>query len=502
VSSRVAGNITLRPVRIGLAIAPDSWMSFARAIELNTLVWGGTFNPILSSVGENELLGSAEAFDVDVIYPVDVSNRAGYSWRGDPTVGPFSWESSYLDDFAPMTVEHLIPAMDSSESIHVTWDPDHPLAPLLLCLYGRFGSSEVESRVESVFSHSAGKSLELSTSDIIPLVPLSNTQLGPSMVDLRLWGRPGAGVAIVDPDSLPDLVAFWNIRATGADIVPVPIGYPEMLEESLLSWVQSRPEEDWAAWPDGRRVVSVFCPDQQIPTNIDALLTSALPSGLTMVINHLDVQPTPDPVSPPRVRSQRGRGFDVEIEDDAGSISVSMPPVEFLPRRAWDDRFGIVAVDVRAYSEWGTPAGKRLSVPRFRGFASAIAGWQSPLDPFIRPLGDGIALDTEVSQEMLTVPIASSIHLVTALFNSQGYEVSISPSGRHVARVIELLGGAHEDSLANQPAARSVLRSGSETRFMPSVTAVPIRMCPCPKVRCMSRTPRSSASGMAASSHW
>jgi hypothetical protein len=69
------------------------------------------------------------------------------------------------------------------------------------------------------------------------------------MVDLRLWGRPGAGVAIVDPDSLPDLVAFWNIRATGADIVPIPIGYPEMLEESLLSWVQSHPEEDWVGSP-------------------------------------------------------------------------------------------------------------------------------------------------------------------------------------------------------------------------------------------------------------
>lgn len=61
-----------RPVRLGLLVRDNNLEDLMSAIELNTLLWGGIFNPIIP-VGSNNLLldNLVNSLQTDFLLPLD-----------------------------------------------------------------------------------------------------------------------------------------------------------------------------------------------------------------------------------------------------------------------------------------------------------------------------------------------------------------------------------------------------------------------------------------------
>jgi len=48
---------------------------------------------------------------------------------------------------------------------------------------------------------------------------------------------PGVGIVLIDPHEPTDLVRFWNLRASGGDVLPWPLGHEQLIERFARSWI-------------------------------------------------------------------------------------------------------------------------------------------------------------------------------------------------------------------------------------------------------------------------
>src|SRR3989344_3312334 len=83
---RVIVNVKLRPIKLAFLVDPKDSKGLARAIELNSTLWGGSYNPIIPTFkkvpkiwkeshifgynSEKILKGYIEAFNPDFIVPI------------------------------------------------------------------------------------------------------------------------------------------------------------------------------------------------------------------------------------------------------------------------------------------------------------------------------------------------------------------------------------------------------------------------------------------------
>ena len=56
-------DVKLRPIKLAFLVHPDDKESLLKAIEINTLLWGGTYNPIIPAYGETTLTSENEMTD-------------------------------------------------------------------------------------------------------------------------------------------------------------------------------------------------------------------------------------------------------------------------------------------------------------------------------------------------------------------------------------------------------------------------------------------------------
>ena len=131
------------------------------------------------------------------------------------------------------------------------------------------------------------------------------------------------------------------------------------------------------------------------------------------------------------------------------------PVLDFLPRRASRTDLSMVAADIEVNSAAPDPAGGMgMIVPAARCVAPHM---RSFLVPCTRPRARGRVIPVLVSEETVSLEPVRADLLAQKLASTTGYELSLTENGRRVHHRIRLLGGATEDSLANQPAVRAVV---------------------------------------------
>ncbi|MCB9932256.1 MAG: hypothetical protein H6841_02420 [Planctomycetes bacterium] len=298
--------LAYRPLRIGMLVQADSSADLTRAIEINTTLAGGIFNPIIS-VGDNpEEAGCLlELFRLDMLYPVSTTPEIIATFRSDH----YPWKEWYTpaalnispgSDFHRPYVLDVFPAMTAIYQLQhrgeyrkdicvlPTWSRRAKRNLMYLAQYGRYPTERPH------YERSFRNGLEATTLKLgRPLSAASEHKLSPIYVtrhgleNLIYFRNSSPGLFVGDPQSVRDVTDFWNIRAAGIDL---RFSDPGQLESDKIavgwyvSWAQEserargRLEGSCAIW---------YCGDRQRWAELHELYQSTFPE-VRFVGHHVD----------------------------------------------------------------------------------------------------------------------------------------------------------------------------------------------------------------------
>lgn len=245
-------NRRLRPIRLGFLVSPSDVQMLQRVIQINTCLWGGRFNPILPffkkthpSLVEGRyrpparsiVAGYIEGFSPDYLVVKDrkaVSNLLPEKRiielseivqpKNDQ---PFSFglEAPYL--YLDLYEKEFKFQRRHPIKVLLPYTKDKKLALFYKTLFGDFPSDEGLEYIERLYrDYFDAKEQEINPTEFFNtlferslLYPLQagNISLKPQNPDR------GRQIFFMDATSPLDLMDFWNLRATGRSVLPLPI---------------------------------------------------------------------------------------------------------------------------------------------------------------------------------------------------------------------------------------------------------------------------------------
>jgi hypothetical protein len=463
-NGRISGRVELRPIRLGLVVAPGSADSLNQAIRVASVCWGGCTFPIFNGGDDQARVRRlAVLLGVDALVACDDDARShelaamdGFSWMGYGNPVDFAEYGDRLIDVATvLSGMQGEPRRETVPSL-VTWDASEDLDLVRAVLYGRIDdASDYERSIRAALSDS----LLTAHLEVDALAP-SNESIFMGPLALGMWAvqhratHRDSGIAVIDPRSPRDLTILWNLRATGNVVLPWPVPDDERVATFTRSRLPALPRTTWGQ--EGEEFTTIFTADRNIPSELSDLLKA---DGRGRV--HLS---SPDLEQQAHLGSAIGTGFANYFEvptdrDPRGGLTARLP----LPRtgmtREPDVQHGrqYAAARVEVHSE--RDIGERVSfrAPAVRQLAKELRGAVSVNSPVVRGVGEGVIVGCTISGEYdLTVGALDSIGLIRRLLATAGFQAKVSDAGRWTARIVDMLGGAGS-TLAAQPSIREVL---------------------------------------------
>ena len=233
----------MRPVRLGLVVEP-TLTDLLKAVTAATSYWGGITWPIVPFAHDADACCRiGERFDVDALVAMcetdgatSASRREGFAWASG-LVSPFAEDSTFRH-FRPMELRSLLATGPQAPACtRVTWDVAHPLRTLLACAFGYLGDDPLTEERSEIADRATR--LHVGFDAPWPTHPTPPSLLGCGARGLHFgdWSS-AAGFVVVDPDSVDDLLCYWNLRAAGNTVRPWPRRHSELAADVAHDWVK------------------------------------------------------------------------------------------------------------------------------------------------------------------------------------------------------------------------------------------------------------------------
>ncbi|MGH3852080.1 MAG: hypothetical protein ACRDR6_01000 [Pseudonocardiaceae bacterium] len=466
-AGQLSGRVGIRPIRLGMAFeATKDYLQ--AAVEHATSVWGGLHDPFLC--GDTELARQrADSLAVDVVWALDnapastqLAELLGYRWRGRGEWGPLAPTKEYFNTRLISPV-FLFPEADHSAWALPVWDSSDPLCRLFTVWFGVYGDSGDE-QLRNQFVNIATQlriCLDQEVPDIENLItPIKVTTLG-----IDYAGRDdGWGFAVIDSQDPSELVAFWNLRASGLNVFPWPLGHSNRIAEAARCWLQTAKNrgvlERWRTG-DGRPVgpqVSIW----RSPATTD------IPQDLTTLLNDMGVKSiyrhNCELISGWTGTHPCSTGytdwFKVPTEQDGRSAEIPLPHI-LVERRRSEQGAGTVAVDLEIAGVSTIEPGWTFATPNRRDLALLLPQFHTFFDAcFHRPTHDGRALGVSAKTETIKIHAIPSMMIIEKLAQADGWSCQQNDNGIFACQLVERLGGPGY-SIANQPGIRAALEDAA-----------------------------------------
>lgn len=260
----------LRPLRLAFLVRPEDSESLRRIFETNTCLWGGQFNGIIPVYAqkptwwESTLEQSWSASDVVkgylTAFEPDFVVTTGHGLEND-----LGWDKKRLISFDEVMAteegdEHIGRGLSVIncyrglyEQVHqfVTRHPykvvlPNPAVPELslfsaMC-FGAFPHAAALAYFGQAYQEAfESQNLTLDGSTLFDFYePSTRTplQIGSTSLAVQRWGKAQSPTLFyMDGTSTHDLIEFWNMRALGCRIRPVPKQWADMLIEPCKRFV-------------------------------------------------------------------------------------------------------------------------------------------------------------------------------------------------------------------------------------------------------------------------
>ncbi len=459
------GHVTLRPVRVALVDEFVSRDALRRASQLASSHWGGVDYLLLPAPLADRAVEVARTL-ADVATPLQGSADASIlpsdlTYRSWPSGDPFDRGDGSVRNHV-LSMESFTTEPTGVASIaavdRVVWDEEHPLADVLTVLHGdlgRAGSTEyapVERSREDLGRAGAVPATAFSTG------PLARTRHG-------LFPRSPEsyrGLVCVDPTSVHDLIGFWNLRASGANVALYPLGHESAVGGYLDAW--------FAELPDGTDDAMLWSASADLARQVSGELRRHF--GGDFVPQRLSA--VPDWVYVIPIESHYSQRFDVNMDEDAWQVRLPLPRLAFLPAASWYERFGIVSADIEISTASRMQGGRNFSVPMRRELAADLLRSRSSptLTPFFLARSDGFTVGVDAREDHVAAPLLHSMEVVHSVFGAISGQLGRSDAGLYVERLMDMLGGVSQDGIALQPAVRAVLHKAATAPYGRPVAAL------------------------------
>ena len=482
-SSQTTSVVRYSPVRIGFLVRNGRIDDLVRAAELNTIVWGGIFNPLIPVSPNADSISDdlIAAFQVDVLcsvvsapetdalslrYPCLTLRPGALNSMLAPATGTGQNQTTVLDliDIGMLywnrDFKHK-PIGFTSNHLLLDWPNSDPLASLFSLAFGRFPSTTrmtADYRTFFVQALRATTKGIASSSELPHDIAGSISPIASTRSELKNYrssvGR--GGVFVGDATEFDDLINFWNMRASGNPVRFLAIGYESVFRPFLqthLGILDRMPAHNAAM----QEHIAFYCG----PMNVASAHSFA---------QSFDSQ-TPTVVCPvphrfcPDERAQMEHlefGYEfvsstIEKSGTGYALHVGLPEKRFLAD-VERTRFRHFAVTVKPASEIG-PQGYTVRPPEIRALHDSFCGQMMPhaRAPHIR----GREYRQMVRGVDHRVSISPMPHdkVISEVFQKIGYTAKLSTAGRLAHRITEQLGGIGQTKVFKIRGVRDLIRS-------------------------------------------
>lgn len=278
------GNVDVRtrPLRLAYLVDPNDVKGIREAIRLSSTLWGGATFPIIQlyqhsprtwrekpfrpPTARSVVLGYLEAFDPDVLVQLSKTVPACISGLGLEIIKPGEiWKglSEQRPSLAPQFGVGIFEILNDVFEKHFRYQSKYPIRvvipriPSVLSLFWSSFFGEVPSGVSGPLDKHYREPLEIETPDFeMGMLPdlIKRNVLFPrrlTQYDLQHRNGPGFGntasVFFMDARKADDVVDFWNLRATGRSVLPLPKQFLMLPEfnEIVIAFLRQHSR----AWP-------------------------------------------------------------------------------------------------------------------------------------------------------------------------------------------------------------------------------------------------------------
>lgn len=462
--------VRYRPIRIGWCIKEGDFEEFRKVLRLTHTLWGGRFNPIIP-LGDPELARLIiKTFRVDCLYCPSESPE------GNAVLAEFKyllWPSFYRELFIEGTRGRLATLLDISHPVRhlyedkikdrerptwngtvFRWDPADPLADVFLMTFGAYPAKDEIGKDYNAFfrKYLAAREIEVGNNTALPATaPKEFTPSALTTFDLRPvnyeWGHHQPGLYYGGSGDFTDLVNFWNLRASGIEVLfydPALCTRLTEMTDHYLAALRARPK-DPTGWRDQ---IAIWTKSHDAEINVTPLGEDLLRCSLsTGAWNGLNIRP---PVMGFEEQSILG------TISDNGRISATfeLPPKPFFDEVALHTQNVVVSVH---------PLGNTMNVVLKPPYLPQLNEYYGREAYFVynavRSEREGIGIVTNITTPSLTIHALDVRSLVKKIFEAFGISAKPSAAGLAGLRLIEQMGGLQGCRVFKIPGVRELIRT-------------------------------------------
>lgn len=464
-------SIKYRPVRIGLLVNEGSTDELIAAAGWNSILWGGLYNPIIPCGANQEFTKSLiELFSVDVLYPVGKSEAITKVMNDHSFLREQRHiEGLFHEQTAPHTRERVLAPTylslkdiadhfwyeemrhkDSSyksDFIHYTWEHGDDLNGLLSLVYGcmpNAGSVPFKYSFDNIYL----KGLRADFATIKVNDPIPDQEKHPIIQATRAllreysdgFHRNGGGVYIGSHASFNDLLTFWNLRASGVDLIFFSTDSQDRTlsaAKAQLDRVRERLGGKDVPFPAHPAIYHQIDDKESLDSYIGLLFSDEQIKVACHVSEHswngYNVRPVTCSFSWEQTSGS------ASLSNGQPSVRFQLPQMDFLRDRE-DFDSSTLAVDVDVYFE-GDYEKHTLKPPYLRGLDEYYRRGIH-FSPFgLRVHGGGISLLIETNDHDIRLNPLSKIETVHKIFDLVGLRSKPSQPGIVAQKIIDHFGG-------------------------------------------------------------
>ncbi len=263
-------NVRLRPIKLAFLVNPKDRDSLLKAIEINTFLWGGMFNPIIPTYrripqkweygpfknpdAQSVISGYLDNFDPDYVipmgecsgYPFDIGNREKIDDISE-ILAPVE------EDGVPNYGIGLFEVLNYFIERELKFQRRYPLdiciprfgnrfVPFLASVFGIFPRN-----IDAIFADSFAEVLDAKKIDCSPLNyaefldPRKVFVTRMTHLYLETSGKQEQCIFFLDATNSLDIMDYWNLRAIGSNVIPVPKQFTqfEKTKQLILNLIEA-----------------------------------------------------------------------------------------------------------------------------------------------------------------------------------------------------------------------------------------------------------------------
>jgi hypothetical protein len=315
------------------------------------------------------------------------------------------------------------------------WDSADPLADVLLATFGAYPSkAEIGIDYDAfIQKYLAAQVVNVPCNGALPQA--ANKEFTPWMLsgfelrrDLAIRGRDEPGLYHGDSRDFRDLINFWNLRASGIDVLfydPARVDRFHEITDHHLNFLRERSKD-----PTGREVGAIWNKSHDVEIDLTPFGPDLMWSPLSLASwNGLNIRP-------PLMGFEEQAVLGTLSKNDRISATFELPPKPFFDDVMLHTQKVVVSVHPLVTTE--NVVLKPPYIPKLNEYYSRESYF---IHDAVRSEHEGIGIITEVMTSNLTVHALDVRMLVKKLFEASGIAANASLAGLVGLRLIDQMGG-------------------------------------------------------------